>query len=157
MSDSGEKTEEATPRALKKARERGEVSQSKDLTGSVLLAVAALVLSSQVDSAGTQIGAFSRAIFSAAARSQWSPEALRRDWAHPRGAVLDGDRRARFLLPALAVLQEPPHDARAGEAGIQGAGRQPRGQAPAQAPAPGDGDPVDAAQGEKGERHRDQP
>jgi flagellar biosynthetic protein FlhB len=76
MSDSGEKTEEATPRQLEKARERGEVSQSKDLTGSVVLAVAALVLSSQSDVAGTQIGAFARAVFSSTGRTGWSTGSL---------------------------------------------------------------------------------
>jgi flagellar biosynthetic protein FlhB len=70
MSDSGEKTEEATPRQKQKARERGEVAKSKDLTGSVLLAVAALVLASQIDVAARQIGALAKAIFATAGTAQ---------------------------------------------------------------------------------------
>src|SRR5437660_9789899 len=76
MSESGEKSEEATPRQKEKARERGEVSQSKDLTGSVLLSVAALVLASQVEPAGSAIAGFARAVFASAGNSDWSTGSL---------------------------------------------------------------------------------
>lgn len=42
--DSGDKTEKATPKKLKDAKEKGEVAKSKDITNTVLLVVAAIAL-----------------------------------------------------------------------------------------------------------------
>ena len=41
---SGEKTEEATPQKLRKARERGEVSKSQDFVSAIVFAGAFFVL-----------------------------------------------------------------------------------------------------------------
>jgi flagellar biosynthetic protein FlhB len=63
MADSSqEKTEEASPRQLEKARERGEVWQSKDLTASLVLAMAALTLSSLLEQGGSDFSAMTAAI-----------------------------------------------------------------------------------------------
>lgn len=62
---SGEKTEEATPRQLEKARERGEVSQSRDLTGAVLLATATGVIANTADSAADAFALLGRTAFAA--------------------------------------------------------------------------------------------
>lgn len=98
MSESGEKTEEATARQKQKARERGEVAKSKDLTGSVLLAVAALVLASQIEGAAGQIGAFARAVFAGAGTADLS-----------RGPILSVLGQAALqagvvLLPLMAAI-----------------------------------------------------
>ncbi|HEY7115308.1 MAG TPA: EscU/YscU/HrcU family type III secretion system export apparatus switch protein, partial [Tepidisphaeraceae bacterium] len=69
---SGEKTEEATPRRLEKARERGEVSQSKDLTGAMLLAAAGAVLANQIDTAATTFSNLGRLSFNAAGSANLS-------------------------------------------------------------------------------------
>ena len=69
MAESGEKTEEASPRQREKARERGEVAQSRDLTSAMLLAVAGLVIAGQVETAGSRIGAFAKLVFTAAPAS----------------------------------------------------------------------------------------
>ncbi|MCK9247689.1 MAG: flagellar biosynthesis protein FlhB [Solirubrobacteraceae bacterium] len=44
MSDSGDKTEEATPKRKQEAREKGQVARSTDLNGAVVLLVGTLVL-----------------------------------------------------------------------------------------------------------------
>jgi len=63
MADSSqEKTEEASPRQLEKARERGEVWQSKDLTASLVLAMAALTLSSLVEKGASDFSALTAAV-----------------------------------------------------------------------------------------------
>ena len=51
MSDSGEKTEKATPRKLKKVREEGGLQKSQDLTGWISLAAGAALLPSLIDTA----------------------------------------------------------------------------------------------------------
>lgn len=52
MSDSGEKTEKATPRHLKKVREDGGLQKSQDLTGWISLAAGAALLPTLMDAAG---------------------------------------------------------------------------------------------------------
>lgn len=51
MSDSGEKTEKATPRHLKKVREEGGLQKSQDLTGWISLAAGAALLPFMMDTA----------------------------------------------------------------------------------------------------------
>nr|WP_211582399.1 EscU/YscU/HrcU family type III secretion system export apparatus switch protein [Mobiluncus mulieris] len=52
VSDSGEKTEKATPHHLKKVREDGGLQKSQDLTGWISLAAGAALLPSLMDTAG---------------------------------------------------------------------------------------------------------
>lgn len=51
MSDSGEKTEKATPQHLKKVREEGGLQKSQDLTGWISLAAGAVLLPTVISSA----------------------------------------------------------------------------------------------------------
>lgn len=51
MSDSGEKTEKATPRHLKKVREEGGLQKSQDLTGWIALAAGAAMMPSLINTA----------------------------------------------------------------------------------------------------------
>jgi len=73
---SGDKTEEATPQQLKKARERGEVSQSKELTGAMVLAAGFMVLSSQMDIVGATFKNVLRGCFTIAVTRELSPGLL---------------------------------------------------------------------------------
>jgi flagellar biosynthetic protein FlhB len=95
---SGERTEEATPRRLEKARERGEVSQSRDLTGAALLAAAAGVLANQVDAATTTFSALGRMAFEAAGSRELSGQVLLTMFGT---AVLEG---GKCLLPLFGTL-----------------------------------------------------
>src|SRR3954447_13654219 len=95
---SQEKTEEASPRQLEKARERGEVWQSKDLTASLVLAMAALTLSSLVDQGASDLSAMTAAICQ-----------MGQSGGIPTGELLTtfgsfATRAAVDLLPLLAVV-----------------------------------------------------
>src|SRR5690348_1700162 len=99
MADSSqEKTEEASPRQLEKARERGEVWQSKDLTASLVLAVAALTLSSLIDPGASHFGALTAAVCQMGQSPALSSgQILGIVGSFAAGAALD-------LLPLLAVV-----------------------------------------------------
>ena len=58
--DLGERTEEATPRRLIEARERGQVARSSDFASACLLAAAAMILCVAALPVLTQLGAFLR-------------------------------------------------------------------------------------------------
>src|SRR5438105_4847566 len=94
---SQEKTEEASPRQLQKARERGEVSQSKDLTAAALLAVTAGAIAWQVDAAASAFEVMGRTAFEATS-GDLSNRALLT--AFGTAAAQAG----RALLPLLAVV-----------------------------------------------------
>ena len=53
MSDSGEKTEKATPRKMKKLREEGGLQKSQDLTGWISLAAGAALMPTLISTAGS--------------------------------------------------------------------------------------------------------
>ncbi len=94
----GEKTEEATPKRLEKSREKGEVFQSRDLTGAVLLACATAVIAGQIDEVGITYPAMARTIFAAAGSGNISNNALLTLFGT---AVLEG---AKSLVPLLGVV-----------------------------------------------------
>ncbi|HYE21120.1 MAG TPA: EscU/YscU/HrcU family type III secretion system export apparatus switch protein [Tepidisphaeraceae bacterium] len=98
MSSSGEKTEEATPQKLQKARERGEVFQSKDLTGAALLAGAAAVISGQIADVSAAFASVSRTLFEAAPAAPHTGAAM---LTHFGAAALEG---FKALIPLLGVL-----------------------------------------------------
>ena len=98
MSDSGEKTEEATPRQLEKARERGEVSQSKDLTSAILLAVGFGVISATMDTAASRFKAVATTALTNAASPGVSNDLLFKTL----GAV--AIEAAKALLPLFAAM-----------------------------------------------------
>jgi flagellar biosynthetic protein FlhB len=99
MADSSqEKTEEASPRQLEKARERGEVSQSKDLTGSLILCIASFVLAGAVDETSTQFSAMTTAYFQMGQQGYISNDQL----LSALGAF--ATRGALSLLPLLATI-----------------------------------------------------
>src|SRR2546423_10856806 len=98
MAGSGEKTEDATPRQLEKARERGEVSQSKDLTSAILLAVGFGVIAFTMDTAGPRFKAAAAAAFTNAAAPGVSNDVLFRTLA---AVSLEA---AQALLPLFAAV-----------------------------------------------------
>src|SRR5579859_590670 len=99
MADSSqEKTEEASPRQLEKARERGEVWQSKDFTASLVLAMAALTLSSLLDQGGSDLSTMTAAICRMGQISDLSSGQLLTTF----GSF--ASRAAIDLLPLLAVV-----------------------------------------------------
>jgi len=98
MAGSGEKTEEATPRQLQKARERGEVSQSKDLTSAILLAVGFGVIGFTMDAAGPRFKAAAVSAFTNAASPDVSNDVLFRTLA---AVSLEA---AQALLPLFAAM-----------------------------------------------------
>jgi flagellar biosynthesis protein FlhB len=55
MSDSSEKTEKATPKRLKEARQKGKLSSSRDVIGWVTVAGAALMMPAVLSSARTEL------------------------------------------------------------------------------------------------------
>lgn len=65
-SDAGERSEQATPKRLKEARDKGQVSRSKELTTALLLITASLSLYSFSSSMGTG--------FANMAKRAWSPD-----------------------------------------------------------------------------------
>jgi len=95
---SGEKTEEATPRKLEKAREQGEVAQSKDFTGAVLLAAAAGVIAGQIDNVSNTFSRIAKTTFEAAGTGPHSNNFLLATFG---SAVMDA---ASSLVPLLGVL-----------------------------------------------------
>src|SRR4051812_20168125 len=98
---SGEKTEEATPRRLEKARERGEVSQSRDLTGAALLAAATGVIANQVDAATTTFSTLGRMAFEAAGSRELSNQMLLTLFGT---GVMEGGKALLPLFGTLFVL-----------------------------------------------------
>src|SRR6476619_3592085 len=98
MADSSqEKTEEASPRQLEKARERGEVWQSKDLTASLVLAMAALTLSSLVDQGASHFATLTAAICQMGRGGLTEGQLLSTFGSFAASAAVD-------LLPLLAVV-----------------------------------------------------
>lgn len=66
--DTGEKTEEATPHKLRKAREEGQVPKSLDFVGALGFAAGFLILAALISYVFGEIEEFTRAAFDAATR-----------------------------------------------------------------------------------------
>lgn len=64
---SGEKTEEPTPKKLRKAREEGNVAKSKDFGSSLVFVVACAALGAMIPGAVAEIKSFTRGCFEAVA------------------------------------------------------------------------------------------
>lgn len=94
---SGEKTEEPTTRRLEEARRRGEVAQSRDLTGAAVFLTIFGVLSYNAASWTTGLIVYMRSVFELAARPNALPWHLQRALSALYDALLPP------LLAALAV------------------------------------------------------
>lgn len=70
MPEGGEKTEQATPQALRKARERGEVAKSTELSAAALLLTAFGVITWQLESIGAGFGSMAERTFKAATETE---------------------------------------------------------------------------------------
>ena len=95
---SEEKTEEASPQKLRKARERGEVARSQDLNTALLLAVAIAALAYQLGPMGERLSAMGRRCLELTRESGLSSAQLLDATA---SAFADG---AASLLPILMLL-----------------------------------------------------
>lgn len=96
--DGQERTEEATPHKLRKARERGEVARSSDLTAALLLAVAAASVAYASPKLARALQANAIEAFHTAAQAQLSE----RDLLEALG--LCAQRAASACAPLLIVL-----------------------------------------------------
>jgi len=95
---SQEKTEEATPRQLQKAREKGDVSVSRDLNSAVLLAAAAVWLGWSLGALGDVFERVARRCAGTAIAADFSAERL-------VGTLLDAANDAAIaVLPLLVIL-----------------------------------------------------
>ena len=95
---SGEKTEDPTPRALRKARERGEVARSNDLTAFLVLVVGLAVLAAMLGQLGDQFRVMIERIARMTLAEEYGPAALLTALAEMTEGV------AVALLPFLALL-----------------------------------------------------
>ena len=95
---SSEKTEEATPKRLEKSREKGEVFQSRDLTGAILLATATAVIAGQVESIGVVFPNMATMVFESAGTGELSHGAVLTVFGV---AVMEG---AKALVPLLGAM-----------------------------------------------------
>lgn len=73
MAEGGERTEQATPQKLRKARERGEVAVSRDLTSALMLAVGAGVLVNQFTKIGAKFQQMAKTVIQPAAVETLTP------------------------------------------------------------------------------------
>lgn len=95
---SQEKTEQATPRQLERARERGEVARSQDLTAAAVLAMALGLIGWRSGEIAAAFRDMMRSAFTTATRADLTPGALVNSLGEltMRGIVV--------LLPLVAVL-----------------------------------------------------
>ena len=100
MADPGsqEKTEEATPQKLRKAREKGEVPKSQDLNTALMLTVALAALGLQLQTLGRGLADMTRGSFETALEPGLTNERI----ISGMGAAMDSG--ARMLLPFLIIL-----------------------------------------------------
>lgn len=75
-SDTGDKDEDATPKRLKEAREKGQIARSKELTTALLLMTAAGALYSYSSSAGLKIAELAQSAFSPDRRNIFNPKQM---------------------------------------------------------------------------------
>jgi len=71
---SGEKTEEPSPKKLRKAREEGNVAKSRDFTSGVAFVVACAVIAFMGEDQADQVKVFARECFAASARPDDIPD-----------------------------------------------------------------------------------
>lgn len=95
---SGEKTEDPTPRALRKARERGEVARSNDLTAFLVLLVGLGTLVALMGDLGTQFRLMIERVASMTLSGDHGPAAMLTAFAEMAEGV------GVALLPLLALL-----------------------------------------------------
>ncbi len=101
MAGSGEKTEQATPQQLRKARERGEVAKSTELTAAALLAVAFGTIAWRLSDIGEVFSAMAKRTFRVATEAELNAGLLLTGLAD---AVAEASGLILPLIVALAAI-----------------------------------------------------
>ncbi|HHN78584.1 MAG TPA: flagellar biosynthesis protein FlhB, partial [Phycisphaerales bacterium] len=94
----GEKTEDATPRKLEQARERGQVAKSQDLTGAVSLAAGTVLILVYGSVVFERLGGLMRAVF----ENEIAGAPL--DGRDPMATFMDAMTRAAVLVVPVLVV-----------------------------------------------------
>ncbi len=94
----GEKTEDATPRKLEQARERGQVAKSQDLTGAVSLAVGTVLILAYGSVVFGRLAGLMRSVF----ENEIAGAPL--DGRDPMASFLDAMARAAVLVVPVLVV-----------------------------------------------------
>ena len=74
--DAGEREEDATPKRLKEAREKGQIARSKELTTALLLMASATALYSFSSAVGSDIGNIAKKAFTPDRRFMFNPKQM---------------------------------------------------------------------------------